>query len=158
MVYMFVFENYNLKPDYMYFISSNNNGPDLSYLVIFGIICIIFVLGFIFRVSIVDAKENLKKSIRAYIKPFFFKVRGDTLYTPNEGPIQFVWEYLDEYFLTPSLPGSHYEHLYEYEKDDDEEDNDEDGEDKEEDGEDEEEDGEEEEDGGEMKCVSDDDE
>lgn len=144
---MFVFENYNLKPDYMYFIPSNIHGPDLSYLVIFGIMCIIFILGYIFRVSIVDAKENLKKSIRAYLKPLFFKVRDDTLYTPKEGPIQFVWEYLDEYFLTPSLPGSHYEHLFEEEDDgsdnDDEEDGASDGQ---------EDDDDDDEDGG-MKCA-----
>ena len=112
MVYMFVFENYNLKPDYMYFLPANFNGPDTSFAVIFGIICIIFVLAFIFRASISDAKEKLKKSIRAYIKPFFFRVKGDTLHIDNDGILQFIWEYLDDHFLTPSLPGSQYEHLY----------------------------------------------
>jgi hypothetical protein len=135
---MFVFENYNLKPDYMYFLPSNIKGPDSTYLVVFGTICILFILAFYFRVSISETKEKLKKSIRAYVKPFFFKVRGDTLYTANEGPIQFIWEYLDDHFLTPSLPGSGYEHLYEINYDEEdagdgdsqgEDDDDDDGED-----------------------------
>ena len=120
----------------MYFIpysfnQSTDNMEDDSgaYYIICGIFFLICFLSFYFRDFISGVKENLKKNIRDYLKPIFFKVSGNTLSTVKEGPLQSAWEYLDTYFLTPSEPSSSYDYTdeddeYEYENENEDEDED----------------------------------
>lgn len=126
---MFVSEKYNLKSDYMYFLPStfNYNQTNISdleysftYFAVFGICLIILIAAFYFRDSLSAFKERTKHQIREFLKPIFFKVNGDTVHTVKEGPLQFVWEYLDTYFLQPSESST----LYDYEGSDDDYDDD----------------------------------
>jgi len=128
---MFVFGKYNLKSDYMYFLPTNfNYNPNdaeysFTFFAISGVVLIIIFAVFFFRDSISLAKENAKHKVREFLKPIFFKVNGDTVHTVKEGPLQFVWEYLDTYFLQPSESSTLYDYVgdeeddEEYEYDDD---------------------------------------
>ena len=96
---MFVLEKYNLKSDF-----------------------IMLFLAFYFRDSLSALKESAKHKTREFLIPIFFKVNGDTVHSVKEGPLQFVWEYLDTYFLQPSESST----LYDYVGDEDENDDDDD--------------------------------
>jgi len=98
---MLVCGNYNLKSDYMYFISSSKMDSS-SYLFYCGLVFICLSLLYFFRESVHGLKETFKCKLREFLRPIFMKVNGDTVYTAKEGPMQFIWEYLDTYFLMPS--------------------------------------------------------
>ena len=78
------------------------DSPSVNYLFYCGLVFILLSLLFIFRESVHGLKEAFKYQIREFLRPFFIKVNGDTVYTAKEGPMQFIWEYLDTYFLMPS--------------------------------------------------------
>jgi hypothetical protein len=118
----------------MYFIPSNLNFDSddysSSYYIFCGIFLIILIASFYFRDYISGVKENVKKNIRGYLRPIFFKVDGDTVSTVKQGPLQSVWVYLDTYFLTPSEPSSSYDYIGSDDEDEEGEyDEDEEGED-----------------------------
>ena len=126
---MFVFRKYNLKSDYMYFIPTSdilyvepNTNITLLYCVSF---LIIVSLAFYFRESISAFKETTKHQLRGYLKPLFVKVDGDSVSTAKEGTMQFIWEYLDTYFLTPS--DSSFESFGDIDDDNDDDDESDDG-------------------------------
>lgn len=73
---------------------------------------VLFLLLFFFRDRISQIKEQLKIKIRESLKPMFFKVEGNTVHDIPEGPMKFVWEYLDMFFLKPSEAGT--EGYYDY--------------------------------------------
>ena len=121
----------------MYFLPStfNYNQTNISdvadmeysfaYFAVFGVFFIILILCFYYRDSMSALKESTKHRMREFLKPIFFKVNGDTVHAVKEGPLQFVWEYLDTYFLQPSESST----LYDYVGEDDDYGGDEDYED-----------------------------
>ena len=83
---------------------------------------VLFLVLFFFRDRISQIKEKLKLQVRESLKPMFFKVEGNTIHDIPEGPMKFVWEYLDMFFLKPSEAGT--EGYYDYlPNEDDEESN-----------------------------------
>jgi hypothetical protein len=128
---MFVFEKYNLKSDYMYFLPTNFNYNQndaeysFTFFAIFGVVLIIIIAVFFFRDTLSFAKENTKHKVREFLKPIFFRVNGDTVHSVKEGPLQFVWEYLDTYFLQPSEPSTLYDYIGDEEDEGDDDDDDE---------------------------------
>ena len=73
---------------------------------------VLFLVLFFFRDRISKIKEQLKMQVRESLKPMFFKVEGNTVHDIPEGPMKFVWEYLDMFFLKPSEAGT--EGYYDY--------------------------------------------
>lgn len=86
---------------------------------------VLFLLLFFFRDRISKIKEQLKMQVRESLKPMFFKVEGNTIHDVPEGPMKFVWEYLDMFFLKPSEAGTegYYDYLPNEDDKDDEESN-----------------------------------
>lgn len=73
---------------------------------------VLFLVLFFFRDRISQIKEQLKLQVRESLKPMFFKVEGNTIHDIPEGPMKFIWEYLDMFFLKPSDAGT--EGYYDY--------------------------------------------
>lgn len=74
---------------------------------------VLFLVLFFFRDRVSQIKEQLKLQVRESLKPMFFKVEGNTIHDIPEGPMKFVWEYLDMFFLKPSEGGleGYYDYL-----------------------------------------------
>lgn len=104
-----------------------------------AIVCsVVFILVvFLNRELISKTKEQVKTSARAFLKPYFFKVTGNTVHADQDGPGAFLWNSLDTYFLKPADESA--DPIYD--DDDDEDDSDDEDEDQDEDSEDEEENG-----------------
>jgi hypothetical protein len=95
-------------------LNKNNNN------MVIGIVLFIsFLLIFFFRDQISQFKEILKAKLRSTLKPMFFKVENGTIYSSEEGTMNFIWNYLDTYFLAPSEAGE--TGIYDYLPSDDEE-------------------------------------
>ena len=69
-----------------------------------AIVCsVLFILVvFMNRELISKTKEQVKMSTRAFLKPYFFKVTGNTVHADKDGPGAFIWNSLDTYFLKPA--------------------------------------------------------
>ncbi len=82
---------------------------------------VLFLVLFFFRDRVSHIKEQLKLQVRESLKPMFFKVEGNTVHDIPEGPMKFVWEYLDMFFLKPSEAGleGYYDYLPNEGSDDD---------------------------------------
>jgi hypothetical protein len=140
---MFVLPYYNiLLKNIMNFMSTTGEVSEYLNPSSIAIVCsVVFILVvFLNRELISKTKEQVKKSARAFLKPYFFKVTGNTVHADQDGSGAFLWNSLDTYFLKPADEST--DSVYDDDNDDDDsDDEDEEEEEEEEDEDDEEENG-----------------